>query len=105
MKCQLETTGTLPNGRTSVRCVVCGKQSTAKNPATFKMACGGSPAIVTEEVKKAAESRGMLVGDVIASMTKMIGVQPCAACEARREWLNKAHQWVTDWLAESRRHD
>jgi hypothetical protein len=48
-----------------------------------------------------AANRGVLIGDVIASMTKAIGVPPCGGCEQRRQWLNAAHSWARDWLAGS----
>jgi hypothetical protein len=53
------------------------------------------------EIKAAAESREMLIGDAIAAMTKAIGIPPCGGCEKRRVWLNKAHAWVKGWLAKT----
>lgn len=29
------------------------------------------------------------LGDVIAAATKLIGIEPCAPCERRRQWLNE----------------
>lgn len=34
-----------------------------------------------------ARVRGL--GDVVAKATKAVGIQPCAPCERRRNWLNK----------------
>ena len=43
-------------------------------------------------------AHGPLAGDVIAALTKAIGIPPCGACEKRRQWLNQAHQWLRDRL-------
>ena len=53
-----------------------------------------------DKIKAEAKSRGMLVGDVIAAMTKAVGIPPCGGCESRRVWLNKAHEWVRGWFAQ-----
>lgn len=29
------------------------------------------------------------LGDVVASATKKLGIEPCTPCEKRRQWLNK----------------
>jgi hypothetical protein len=29
------------------------------------------------------------VGDVVAKVTKAVGIAPCAPCQKRRQWLNK----------------
>jgi hypothetical protein len=29
------------------------------------------------------------VGDVVARVTKAVGIQPCEPCNKRRQWLNK----------------
>lgn len=29
------------------------------------------------------------VGDVVAKVTKAVGIKPCAPCQKRRQWLNK----------------
>ena len=36
--------------------------------------------------------RGIGLGDVIAGLTKALGIQPCNACERRRRWLNQRIQ-------------
>jgi len=28
------------------------------------------------------------LGDIIASLTKKVGIQPCKGCKERRDWLN-----------------
>jgi hypothetical protein len=101
MRCKLETLDQLPSGRYAVRCKVCGKRSTAKNPAALKMTCGQfgeASELLTEEIRQEAELRGVLIGDVIAALTKAVGIPPCGACDARRVWLNSAQQWLTGWL-------
>jgi hypothetical protein len=38
----------------------------------------------------AAQIQGrMRLGDVVARMTQAMGVQPCAPCKRRQEWLNR----------------
>jgi hypothetical protein len=29
------------------------------------------------------------VGDVVAKVTKAVGIKPCPPCQKRRQWLNK----------------
>lgn len=52
------------------------------------------PHELMKDVAAAASERGMLAGDLIAAMTKAIGIPPCGGCEKRREWLNRAHAWL-----------
>lgn len=33
-------------------------------------------------------------GDVIARMTKAVGIKPCPPCERRRQWLNRLLRFV-----------
>lgn len=35
-----------------------------------------------------------LFGNRIKAMTEAIGIPACGGCNARAEWLNKAHQWL-----------
>lgn len=35
-----------------------------------------------------------LLGDRIAALTKALGIPHCGGCEARRQWLNKAHEFI-----------
>ena len=51
------------------------------------------------EIHTGSQRCGMLLGDVIADMTKAIGIPPCGGCEKRRQWLNTAHQWVRDYFS------
>jgi hypothetical protein len=37
-----------------------------------------------------------LLGNRIAALTKAVGFPPCGKCNARKVWLNRAHQWVRD---------
>ena len=46
------------------------------------------------QVAQQAEASGILLGDMIAEMTKAVGVPPCGGCEKRREWLNRLHAWL-----------
>ncbi len=36
----------------------------------------------------------MLLGDLIAKLTKSVGIQPCTPCQARQAKLNELHQRV-----------
>jgi hypothetical protein len=36
----------------------------------------------------------MGLGDVVAGMTRAVGIQPCGGCERRRQWLNQRLQFV-----------
>ncbi len=45
-----------------------------------------------EQMRQLVEERAEPVrglGDVVAKVTKSIGIKPCAPCERRRNWLNK----------------
>ena len=35
-----------------------------------------------------------LLGNRIAALTTALGFPPCGGCGQRREWLNRAHQWL-----------
>lgn len=35
-----------------------------------------------------------LLGNRIKAMTEALGIPACGGCEARRRWLNSAHEWV-----------
>ena len=75
-------------------CTSCLRPMPRKFPDAKRMCRGTStPAIVSE---LQMQSGTVLVGDVIAELTKAIGIPPCDGCEKRRQWLNKAHQWVRD---------
>jgi len=37
----------------------------------------------------------MLLGDMIAKFTQMVGVKPCPPCKKRQEALNKWHAQMT----------
>ena len=43
-----------------------------------------------------------LIGNRIAALTAAIGIPHCGGCEARRQWLNKAHEWLKFQLDVSR---
>lgn len=38
------------------------------------------------------------LGDVVAGMTKAVGIKPCISCDRRREWLNKLGRKVSRTL-------
>ena len=38
------------------------------------------------EDKKPEPAQGL--GDVVAKVTKAVGIKPCGPCERRRQWLN-----------------
>lgn len=40
-----------------------------------------------ENSRETQKVRGL--GDVVAKVTKAVGIQPCAPCERRRQWMNK----------------
>lgn len=40
------------------------------------------------------ESDPTLIGNRIAALTTALGIPPCGACNARKEWLNAAHKWL-----------
>lgn len=48
--------------------------------------------LTEETTEQKLESSGL--GDMIASITTAIGIEPCAACERRKEALNKAFPWL-----------
>ena len=50
--------------------------------------------ITCPETRRLPEELGPLAGDVVAALTKAIGIPPCGGCEQRRQWLNKAHLWL-----------
>ena len=60
------------------------------------------PSGLIQDAEVEATKRGMLAGDLIAEMTKAIGIQPCGRCDARRKWVNAAHAWLRgeDWRKE-----
>ena len=41
-------------------------------------------------------AHGPLAGDVLAALIAAIGIPPCGGCEQRRQWLNRAHAWITN---------
>jgi hypothetical protein len=51
-----------------------------------------------ERIVAVAESRGMLIGDVIAELTAMIGIPQCGGCKKRKEWVNATHLKIKNWL-------
>ena len=42
-----------------------------------------------EKLKQMAKEQGLGVGDLVAKLTKTFGIKPCAACEQRRQVLNR----------------
>lgn len=44
------------------------------------------PKLITRAEREARRMRGL--GDVVAAMTKAVGVKPCAPCKKRQEILN-----------------
>jgi len=48
--------------------------------------------LTEETTDQKLESAGL--GDMIASITTAIGIEPCAACERRKQALNKAFPWL-----------
>lgn len=41
------------------------------------------------KLSKLAEEQGIGVGDLVAKLTKVFGIKPCAKCEQRRQVLNR----------------
>lgn len=74
-----------------------------RNGRRIKRTCQDAKAEVPAEIQQAAEtqaaSKGMLAGDLIAAMTKAIGIPACGGCEKRRQWLNRAHQFLASYLS------
>lgn len=55
------------------------------------------PTFTPEEVKELfgdLPADQTLIGNRIAALTKAIGIPHCGGCESRRQWLNKAHEWL-----------
>lgn len=58
------------------------------------------PTEILDAIEPEAQAHGMLLGDAIAAMTAAIGIPACGGCGKRKEWLNKAHQWVRSFFTE-----
>lgn len=44
--------------------------------------------------------QGVAAGDLLASMARAVGVEPCSPCEERRRWLNDRlafRPWSRTW--------
>ena len=41
------------------------------------------------KLKRLAKEQGIGVGDLVAKLTKVFGIKPCASCEQRRQILNR----------------
>lgn len=66
-----------------VRCSACGAASGPLTPAA-------ADAFVRGHLEHRSAAPGHLgAGDVVARMTKAVGIEPCTPCEARRQWLNE----------------
>jgi hypothetical protein len=48
-----------------------------------------TPEQIKERIEQFRKLRAEGLGDVIAQMTKAIGIKPCGSCEERRKLLNK----------------
>ena len=46
--------------------------------------------------------KGLLAGDIVATVTAAFGIPPCGGCEKRRQWMNRVHQWIRDQITGSR---
>jgi hypoxanthine phosphoribosyltransferase len=68
-----------------------GKWYAKAHPDEFAVPAGLSPA---EYAELLADKDPTLIGNRIAESTKLFGIPPCGGCDARRRWLNKAHQWL-----------
>lgn len=83
-----------------LRCEACGAEvvSSSRSPKMNCIAAGDAPPPFPKEVMKAAalraEERGVLLGDLIAEMTRAVGIPTCGGCEKRRQWLNRVHAWL-----------
>ncbi len=42
-----------------------------------------------------------LVGNRIKALIAAIGIPACGGCEARRQWMNKAHEWLRSIASDS----
>ena len=51
--------------------------------------CRAKPEIKQEK----KQSKGL--GDMVADLTKAVGIQPCGGCKKRQEWLNKIGRPLT----------
>lgn len=48
-----------------------------------------TPKIITAAERGARRSQWKGLGDVVASMTKAVGIRPCGGCQKRQASLNK----------------
>ena len=101
MNCDLQYARPLPDGKHLLTCQTCGREIRTRRPdKAFKAACGkaGSAPQLTAEEQAALfpKTDPTLIGERIAAMTKALGIVPCGGCNKRREWLNRAHQWLRD---------
>lgn len=51
-----------------------------------------------QELTQGLDDDSTLFGNRIAEFTKLFGVPTCGGCEARRQWINKAHAWLRGTL-------
>lgn len=101
MKCRWQTDGIhAATGWPMYQCAACGNRVPSPYlPELIEATCGRGtgpdvPPEIAVAVATAAESRGMLLGDMVKALTDAIGIPTCGGCDKRREWLNKAHAWL-----------
>ncbi len=56
---------------------------------------GGADNHDNKKLQEMANAQGMGVGDLVAKLTKVFGIKPCASCEQRRRVLNKLR--INNW--------
>lgn len=84
-----------PRAGQATWCPVC-KQAIAAGDVRE---CVGSPEannnLDTEELLFIfGEADATLLGNRIAKLTTVLGIPPCGDCNGRRDWVNRAHDWV-----------
>lgn len=87
-----------------VRCKSCLRPMSPKYPNAKRLCGAYDPAIhlppeTLALVEREAGSRGILLGDAVAALTKAIGIPPCGGCDKRRQWLNTAHAWIASYFS------
>lgn len=67
--------------------------------------CAGPPPEPAQQPLDATELQTIfgvdnpdLLGNKIAALTTALGIPPCAGCNGRQDWVNRAHAWVLEHL-------
>lgn len=77
-------------------CPICGLGPIPMRPEELPVhhQCGESRPDHAALVAALPESDRLLLGDRIEQLAKAIGIPTCGGCEARKQWLNRAHAWL-----------